>query len=115
MSSRETATNTSQHKHLDIHFWYKNISVDVKFNTKDVGFGRGELHYTGNKFNSKVDQLEMIYHQLKQQRTQLDNAIKEIEEEYGNIIYTDKNTVEIQQDIHNKYIERLRERKEGLV
>ena len=56
-----------------------------------------------------------VHHQLKQQRTQLDNAIKEIEEEYGNIIYTDKNTVEIQQDIHNKYIERLRVSKKGTV
>lgn len=115
MSKKETAIDTKRYNGLDIHIWNKNISVDVTFNTKDVGFKGGELTYYGSKLQSKDDQLEMIYHQLKQQRTQLDNAIKQIEEVYGNIIYTDKNTVELQQDLHNKYIERLSQRKEGLV
>tara|TARA_Y100000389_G_scaffold204473_1_gene257247 strand:- start:2592 stop:2888 length:297 start_codon:yes stop_codon:yes gene_type:complete len=92
MSKRETAIDTKQYTGLDVHHWNKNISVDVTFNTKDVGFGGGELTYTGSKLLSKDDQLERIYHQLKEQRNQLDNAIKQIDETYGRFIYTDKDT-----------------------
>ena len=92
MSKRETSIDTKQYNGLDVHHWNKNISVDVSFNTKDVGFGKNELTYFGSKLLSKDDQLERIYHQLKEQRNQLDNAIKQIDETYGHLIYTDKDT-----------------------
>ncbi len=84
--------DTQIHDNWNILFWNKDISINVKFNTQDIGFGKGELTYYGKNLLSKADQLESIFHQLKEQRNQLDEVIKEIDEKYGNIIYTDKNT-----------------------
>ena len=92
MSKRETSIDTKQYNGLDVHHWNKNISVDVSFSTTNVSFGKDRLTYYGNKLLSKDDQLERIYHQLKVQRNQLDNAIKQIDETYGHFIYTDKHT-----------------------
>ncbi len=92
MSKRETAIETNQHNGLDVHHWNKTISVDVSFNTQYVSFGKNKLTYYGNIMLSKDDQLERIYHQLKEQRNQLDNAIKQIDESYGHFIYTDRDT-----------------------
>jgi hypothetical protein len=83
---------TNNHDGFDVNFWNKDISINVKFNTKDIGFGKGELVYHGKSLLSKADQLESIFHQLKEQRNQLDEVIKEIEKTYGKIIYTDKDT-----------------------
>jgi len=92
MSKRETSVETNRHKGVDVHHWNGGISVDVSFSTTNVGFGKDELTYFGSKLLSKDDQLERIYHQLKVQRNQLDNAIKQIDETYGHFIYTDKHT-----------------------
>ena len=92
MSKRETSVETNRHKGVDVHHWNKDISVDVSFNTSNVSFGKDKLTYFGSKLLSKDDQLERIYHQLKEQRNQLDNAIKQIDESYGHFIYTDKDT-----------------------
>ena len=83
---------TQNHDGFDINFWNKDISINVKFNTQDIGFGKNELVYYGRNLLSKADQLESIYHQLKRQRNQLDDVIKEIEKVYGEIIYTYKDT-----------------------
>lgn len=83
---------TQNHDGFDINFWNKDISINVKFNTQDIGFGKNELVYYGRNLLSKADQLESIYHQLKRQRNQLDEVIKEIEKVYGEIIYTYKDT-----------------------
>ena len=83
---------TNNHDGFDVNFWNKDISINVTFNTEDIGFGKGELVYHGKSLLSKADQLESIFHQLKEQRNQLDEVIKEIEKVYGKIIYTDKDT-----------------------
>ena len=85
MSKRETALNTSYHKNFDIHFWGNNISVDVRG-------PKGERIYFGKKRDTKIDQLENIYHTLKQERDALTEVVTEIENAYGKFIYTDKDT-----------------------
>ncbi len=73
---------TNNHDGFDVNFWNKDISINVTFNTEDIGFGKGELVYHGKSLLSKADQLESIFHQLKEQRNQLDEVITEIEKEY---------------------------------
>ena len=56
---------TNNHDGFDVNFWNKDISINVKFNTQDIGFGKNELVYYGKNLLSKAEQLESIYHQLK--------------------------------------------------
>ena len=85
MSKRENALSTNYHKNFDVHFWAKDISVDVRG-------PKGERIYFGKKPYTTIDQLENIYHTLKQERDALTEVVTEIENAYGKFIYTDKDT-----------------------
>lgn len=78
---------TNNHDGFNVNFWNKSISIDVKFNTEDMGFGKNEVVYYGRNLLSKAEQLEVIYHQLKKQRNQLDEVIKDIEKVYGKVLF----------------------------
>lgn len=68
---------------LEVRETTKNISVDVPFNTNNIGFGSGYLSYMGSKTygNTKEMQKQDIISQLKQNVIQLQTAITKLEEE----------------------------------